>query len=252
MSVEIAPSTIFVFALIFTRLGAMLMLLPAIGEATIPARGRIALAFGMALVMYPLVRDGFPARPEGLTAIMILAIGELVIGLFIGGVARIVMSTMQFAGGVIAFQIGLAFAQSFDPTQGQQTALLGSFLSVMAVTLVFAFDLHHMMILAMRDSYALFRPGLMLPVGDVAQLAVDTAANSFRVALQLAAPFLVFGIVFYAGLGVLSKLMPQVQVFFVAMPANIAIGLMMMVLLIGTLGLWFTEYFNDALRVFLR
>jgi flagellar biosynthetic protein FliR len=252
MTVEIAPATIFVFALIFTRLGAMLMLLPAIGEATIPARARIALAFGMTMVLYPLIRDRFPPMPEGLAMVVTLAIGELLIGLFVGGIARVVMSTMQFVGGIVAFQIGLAFAQNFDPTQGQQTALLGSFLSVLAVTLVFAFDLHHLMIRAMRDSYELFQPGRMIPVGDAVQLAVDTVATSFRVSLQLAAPFLVFGLVFYAGLGVLSKLMPQVQVFFVAMPANIGIGLVLLMLLLGTMALWFADYFVDATSVFVR
>ena len=251
MTLQIAPATIFVFALIFTRLGTMLMLLPAVGESIIPARARIALAFGMSFVLYPLVRDQYPDLPTGMATLIFLLGGELVIGLFIGGTTRLVMSAMQFAGGVIAFQISLALAQSFDPAQGAQSTLVGSFLSVLGVTLVFAFNLHHLMIMAMRDSFELFRPGLMLPLGDVTQLVVDTVAQSFRVAMQLSAPFMVFGLVFYIGLGVLSKLMPQVQVFFVAMPANIGLGLALLFLLIGTMGLWFAEYFADATAVFI-
>lgn len=252
MTIELAPATILVFLLVFTRFGVMLMLLPAVGEATIPARARLALAAGMAMALYPTVRELYPPVPEGLAAVILLLVGEIMIGLFVGGVGRIVMSTLQLAGGVIAFQTGLAFAQNFDPTQGTQTPLLGSFLSVLGVTLVFAFDFHHLMILAMRDSFELFRPGLMLPVDDVVQLVVDTVATSFRVGVQLSAPFLVFGLVFYAGLGVLSKLMPQVQVFFVAMPANIGLGLVLLMLLLSTIALWFGEYFVDSTAVFLR
>ena len=250
MTLEIAPATIFVFALIFTRLGTMLMLLPAIGEAIIPARARIALAFGMTFVLLPLVRDLFPAVPTGMATLVVLLGGELLIGLLVGGTARLVMSTMQFAGSIIAFQIGLALAQSFDPAQGAQSTLVGSFLSVLGVTLVFSFNLHHLMIMAMRDSYEIFGPGLLPPLGDVTQLVVDTVAGVFRVAMQLSAPFMVFGLVFYFGLGVLTKLMPQVQVFFVAMPANIALGLALLFLLLGTMGLWFAEYFTDATAVF--
>jgi len=252
MTLQIEPATIFVFALIFTRLGTMLMLLPAVGESLIPARSRIALAFGMSFVLYPLVRELFPALPTGMATLIFLLLGELVIGLFVGGTARLVMSTMQFAGSIIAFQIGLAMAQSFDPAQGAQSTLVGSFLSVLGVTLVFSFNLHHLMIMAMRDSYDMFPPGVMLPLGQVTELVVGTVATSFRIAMQLAAPFMVFGLVFYMGLGVLTKLMPQVQVFFVAMPANIALGIALLFLLISTMGLWFAEYFTDATAVFIN
>lgn len=250
MTLQIEPATIFVFAMIFTRLGTMLMLLPAVGEAIIPARSRIALAFGMSFVLYPLVRDLFPVLPTGMATLLFLLGGELLVGLFVGGTARLVMSTMQFAGSIIAFQIGLALAQSFDPAQGAQSTLVGSFLSVLGVTLVFAFNLHHLMILAMRDSYTLFPPGLMLPLGQVTELVVNTVAKSFSVAMQLAAPFMVFGLVFYLGLGVLTKLMPQVQIFFVAMPANIALGIGLLFVLLGTMGLWFANYFTEATAVF--
>lgn len=239
------------FALIFTRLGTMLMLLPAVGESTIPARSRISLAFGMAFLLFPLVQNKFPAVPSGLAALAFLLLGEIVVGLFVGATMRIVMGTMQFAGSVLAFQTGLAFAQNFDPTQGVQSALVGTFLSLLAVTLVFAFDFHHLMIMAMRDSFELFRPGQLLPIDDITQMAVDTVANSFRVALQIASPFMVFGLVFYIGLGVLSKLMPQVQVFFVAMPANIFLGISLLFLLLATMAMWFNEYFVEVASSFI-
>ena len=251
MTFELTPNTIFVFLLILTRLGTMLMLLPAIGESMMPARTRLAVGFGMAFILFPLVEGQYPDVPVGLTALIVMLGGEIMVGLFVGGTARLVMSTLQYAGAIIAFQIGLAFAQNYDPTQGVQAALLGSFLSVLGVTLVFAMDLHHLMIMAMHDSFELFRPGHLIPIDTAVDLVVDIIAGSFVVSLQLSAPFIIFGLVFYIGLGVLSKLMPQVQVFFVAMPANIALGLALFFLMLSVMMFWFAEYFVEATSVFL-
>lgn len=249
MSVTIAPDVAYSFMLIFVRLAAMLMLMPAIGEASIPGRIRIAFAIGLTVILYPVVAPQL-TPPEGLVD-LVLALGyEVLIGVFIGGVARMLMSAMQMAGAFVAFQIGLASAQIVDPSQGIQSALFASFLSVVAVTLVFAFDLHHLLIRAIGDSYTLFKPGFTIPTGDFASLAVDYVAQSFRIAIQLSAPFLVFGLVFYVGLGILSRLMPQVQVFFVAMPANTLLGFVLLMALIGSMGLWFAEYFASAIEPF--
>jgi flagellar biosynthetic protein FliR len=90
-----------------------------------------------------------------------------------------------------------------------------------------------------------------MPIGDFAQVAVQTLTSGFRIAMQLAGPFLVFGLIFYLGVGVLSRLIPQVQVFFLAMPLNIMLGLILFMLLLSTMMLWFLEYFGEALRPYL-
>jgi Flagellar biosynthesis pathway, component FliR len=92
------------------------------------------------------------------------------------------------------------------------------------VLLILATDLHHLMFRAVVDSYELFRPGQSLPVSDMSNLLATTLAASFRLGLQLAAPLVVFGLVFYGGLGVLARLMPQMPVFFVALPVQLMMG----------------------------
>ena len=111
--------------------------------------------------------------------------------------------------------------------------------------------MHHIFLVAINDSYILFQPGALPPLGQFAELAVNIIANSFRVAIQIAAPFLVFGLVFYMGIGILSRLMPQVQIFFVAMPANILLGLVLLMLLLSAMLMWFLDYFSDAMKPFL-
>jgi flagellar biosynthetic protein FliR len=84
-------------------------------------------------------------------------------------------------------------------------------------------------------------------VGDITEVALQTMADGFRVALRLAAPSLIFGLVFYLGVGILTRLIPQVQVFFLAMPANIMLGLILLMLLLSTMMVWFLGYINGAL-----
>jgi len=251
IELDFLPQTAFAFLMVFARIGAISMALPGIGDRTVPPRVRLVFALSLSLIMLPLMLDLLPTLPRALNAMAAALVGELLIGLAIGFAVRLIISVIQIAGMAIASQTGLAFAQSVDPTLGSQGTMVSSFLAVLAVAMIFATDLHHLMLKAMYDSYTLFKPGTGFPSGDFAHAALDTVETGFRVAVQLAAPFLVFGLIFYLGLGVLTRLIPQVQVFFVAMPANIAIGFILLLLLIGTLMMWFLEFFAQALQPFL-
>ena len=103
----------------------------------------------------------------------------------LGMTARLTISALQVAGSVIAQQLGLGFVTAVDPTQGQQGLILGNFLTLLGVTLIFATDLHHLVIAGLHDSYRLFRPGEVPVVSDVASLVTNTIAGAFRVGIQL-------------------------------------------------------------------
>lgn len=148
---------------------------------------------------------------------------------------RIAVSALQTAGVVIANAMGLGFAMQVDPSQGQQGAVIGSFLVLLGIAIIFATDLHHLVIAAISDSFAVIRPGVLPASGDAAQFLTGVMSRAFLVAIQLSAPFLVFALVFNIGLGVLSKLMPQMQVFFVAMPVTIGIGFLILLLVVGAM-----------------
>ena len=144
---------------------------------------------------------------------------------------------------MIAQQLGLGFVTAVDPTQGQQGIVVGNFLTILGITLLFATDLHHLVIAALTDSYTIFKPGELIPSGDVASLATKTFALAFKVGVQLSAPFLVFGLVFNLGLGVLARLMPQMQVYFVGAPLSILLGFLILVVVIATMMGTFVDYF---------
>ena len=158
----------------------------------------------------------------------VLMVHEIIIGVVLGATARVTLSALQVAGSVIAQQLGLGFVTAVDPTQGQQGLLIGNFLTLLGVTLLFATDRHYLVIAALNDSYTIFSPGELMPSGDVAALATRAFAAAFKIGIQLSAPFLVFGLVFNIGLGVLARLMPQMQVYFVGVPLSILAGFLIL------------------------
>jgi flagellar biosynthetic protein FliR len=190
--------------------------------------------------LYPAGLAATPARLGFLLA------AEIGVGLFIGMATRLVMAAAQVAGTTIANQLGLGFAMTVDPTQGQQGVIFGNFLSLMAVTLIFATDLHIPAISAVSSSFTLFPPGKWVPVGDFAEVTVWLVGESFRVGLQVSAPFLAFGLIFNLGLGMLQKMMPQFQIFFVAMPLSIGVGLVLFGLVLSTMMLWYMDHVRDG------
>ena len=158
---------------------------------------------------------------------------------------------METAGATIAFQTSLSAAQNTNVQTQVQGTLVASFLSIVSVTLVFAMNIHHLALAAMHDSYQLFKPGNLMPVGDMVTAAVDVFSKSFKIGIQLSAPFIVIGFVFNVGVGILSRLMPQFQVFLVLLPANLMIGFLAMAVLIGTMMMWYIEHLRDGLSIFL-
>ena len=240
------------YLLVFSRVGAMVMLLPAIGQAGVPARVRLVLALAISFALTPQVQSAYPAMaPQTSMALAILIAQEVTAGVLVGAMARIIMSALQVAGYLIATQTGLAYAQTLDPTQGAQGAVLGNFMNLLGVTLIFITNLHYLAIGAIAGSYRLLPPGGHLPTSDMLQLVVQLTSSSFALGFQLAAPFLVFGFALYAGLGVLARLMPQLQVFFVAVPLNIMCGFVLLLALIGALMSVFLNYYATSMALFL-
>ena len=114
-----------------------------------------------------------------------------------------------------------------------------------------ATDLHHMFLTAIVRSYSLFPFGRDVPVADSAQLAVQTVAGSFRLGLQLAAPVVVFSLVFNIAAGLVGRVMPQFQVFFVATPLIVLLGLSIFALSLGVIGMVWLNRYRELTSLFL-
>ncbi len=250
MRIDVAflPVMAATYMLVFARIGTMVMLLPGLGEMTMPVRIRLTVALVLAAVFFPLHRTAYTLDLREPFPVLLMLGHEIFIGAILGLTARLSISALQVAGAVVAQQMGLGFVTAIDPSQGQQGALVGNLLTILGITLIFATDLHYLVIAALNDSYRIFEPGASIMIGDVAALFTQTVAGAFKVGIQLAAPFLVFGLLFNLGLGLLSRLMPQMQVFFVGLPLSILLGLLILLAVVGAMMTTFLEFLAGVLR----
>jgi flagellar biosynthetic protein FliR len=243
VDISLLPALAATFMLVFARVGAMVMLMPGFGESNIPVRIKLGIALLLTLIILPLHRAAYQVDLNSTTSLGVLLVHEIVIGVVLGATARVTLSALAVAGSVIAQQLGLGFVTAVDPTQGQQGIVVGNLLTILGITMLFATDLHHLVIAALTDSYKIFKPGELIPSGDVAALATKAFTLAFKIGVQLSAPFLVFGLVFNVGLGVLARLMPQMQVYFVGAPLSIMLGFLILVAVIATMMGTFVDYF---------
>jgi flagellar biosynthetic protein FliR len=202
----------------------------------------------LTLIIVPLHRADYHVNMDALSALLVMFVYEILIGIVLGATARVTLAALQVAGAVIAQQLGLGFVTSVDPTQGQQGVVIGNFLTMLGITMLFATDSHHLVIAALNDSYSIFSPGEVMPSGDVAALATRAFAAAFKIGMQLSAPFLVFGLVFNIGLGVLARLMPQMQVYFVGVPLSILAGFLIFAVVLTAMMGSFLDYFIGVMH----
>jgi flagellar biosynthesis protein FliR len=251
MNLSILPEFAAAFALVMARIGTLVMMMPGLGDRSIPARARLTFALLLSLLMVPIVRPLLPGLNGSLELLVRLLILEILIGFMLGTAVRVTLSAMQLAGTVIAQQMGLSFSAAMDPSSGTQNPTIATFLVMLATVMIFTLDLHHLSIRGMHDSYEMIRPGTVPPVGDGVQLVVRTFTAAFAIGIQISAPFLVFAIIFNIGLGVLARLMPQLQVFFVAMPATILLGAFVLLACIGVMMNVFMTHLAGVLNQFI-
>jgi len=244
MLAEILNANLFAFLVVFARHGAAMMLLPPFGDVFVLRRARLALALVLSFLVTPIAAPLLPPEPASPLALAIILGGEIAVGLFIGGLARLMLTVLHLASFAVAYQTGLGAAVAFAPAQSDQGVMLSQFFTLGGLTLLFATNLHHLLIRALIGSYDALPPGGLPPAGDFAAQALDVITGAFVVALQVAMPVLLVGLLFTLGLGLLGRLMPQIQVFFIAMPLQIMLGFWVLMISFSAMMFWYVDYFE--------
>ena len=237
-------------ALIFARIGAVLMMLPGIGESYVPPRIRLSLALVVSLALWPVISGVLPALPVTVGGMAGWIIREVTVGLMISALLRAFMTALSTAGEIVALQTTLAFAQTGNPMQAQPGTTIAAFLMLLGTTLIFATNTHHLFIAGLVGSYELIAPAGPLVTGDFVTLAVRTVGDAFMLGVQLSAPLLVFALIFNLASGLVGRVMPQFQVFFAAAPLSIILGLSVFALSLGVVGTVFIDRYRALARIF--
>ncbi len=233
------PALAFAFVLLLCRAGAAVMLIPGPGEAEVPMTIRAGIALALTALLLPALAPGMPATPSDVWRALAMVAAELATGLFIGWLARLVVTALPLAGQFIALVGGLASVLQPESVLGPQGSAVGRLFGLAATVLVFATGLYALPLAAIAGSYAVIPAGAFLPVADTTQAALAAVADCVALALQLAAPFVLASIVWHVALALLSRMVPHLQVFYLSAPAQLLGGLALLALLgAGLLAAW--------------
>jgi len=239
---------IFGYVLVVARFGGALMFMPGFGETQIPLRARLSFALVLCAALYPAtpIAAAMPDTPVGVAQMLA---SELTIGLWIGLVARVLLSAMDFAGYQVGQVSGLANA--FGPSLGsfEGAPLVATLLLVGAVAAIFATDSHHVILRGLMLSYAVFPPGPLMP-GDLAEQIARAGARSLYIGTAVAAPFFVMGVILNLGMGLANRMMPQLPVFFVGASLLIATGMLVLAVAVPSMMEFFVQSFTGWLATF--
>lgn len=241
---ELVSAEIGAVALVFARLGTAAMLFPGLGETVVPARVRLVAALLVSLLLAPVV------GPQAAEAGPLALVGEIVTGAFLGIAGRLILIAIQITGHIVAVQSGIAMATVFDPMESSGGTAPSALLGAAGIVMLFATDLHHLALSGLAASFAAVPPGTFPDPAELALALLRLADASARVGLELAAPVLLAGLLAAAGLGLMSRLMPMLPVFFIAVPAQILGIFALLAIAIGSILTVFTgavDSFDDAL-----
>jgi len=249
---EIILNNVFAFTLILTRIGTIISIMPGIGDSFVPRNVRVLFAVAISFILMPVVALNITAPPASAIEFGILIISEAMIGIFIGLIMKLMLSALNVAGAVASVQSGLANAMVFNPSEGAQGSIIGAIYSVMGITLVMITDMHHYMLSTAAYSYKLFPTTEGMPdIGSMTEAISTTINLAFRVGVEIALPFIIVITLMHIGMGLLGRLMPQMQIFFVAIPIQLTLTIMILMITVsyGVI-YWLNEYENLLTTVF--
>jgi flagellar biosynthetic protein FliR len=222
MLLEWAPA----FALVLARIGAAMLLLPGLGETAVPAMPRIGLAVALTVLLLPALRPLVPPVPAAGIDLGLMLGSEVLTGIWFGWIARQTALVLPVMAQMMAYMTGLSSVLQPDPELGPQTNALSKWFEMMAPLLLLLTNLYQLPLLALRGLFRLIPPGRMLPPLDGAESLIAAVGAAFSLAVQLAAPFIFVAIVWHVALGMLSRLVSRMQIYFASMPGQLLIGFM--------------------------
>lgn len=201
----------------FFRIAPWLFLVPFFGYTEMPARIRGITAVILSIVIAPVVDT--PPAPDSFLGVLPLVFPEMIIGAFLGLFIRVLFVLVDLVGFLFGFHLNLSNASIFNPTLGTQSSLAATFISLGVLAFLFECDVHHILLRGIVSSYQEL-PCLNY-LADINQMLFKMMSSSLDLGVRLSMPVILVGTLFYIVIGILSRLMPGLQIFFVVMPAHI-------------------------------
>lgn len=253
-----SPQTFIVLVgLSFARLVSFFSIVPFFGGAAVPARVKVATAMSLVVILYPSLEAAAPAGQPlnfGPLGFIALLAKEVLVGFTLGFIASLVFEAVQVAGRIADFQRGSTMSELYAPQIQSRVSELGQFKLQLAIVLFIAVGAHRLFIGALLQSFdfipALGFPNIAAGWSPAAELIVKMTAGVFSIGLQLAAPVLIALLLTDLFFGIINRVAPQVNVFFLSMPVKMLVGIIIVLLILPALALRMEYYFGEAYKAF--
>lgn len=236
------------FFVVFVRTLALLVAIPLFDNRAVPMVFKAGLALAVSVLVLPLVAVKAVSAPGDMVPFGLRMFGEVMVGISIGFMVRLLFAAVQIAGQFMGFQMGFAVANVLDPQTSSQVSVIGMAFNVFAMLLFFALDAHHWFVRALVESFRLVPPLQMQLDAALCSRVAEMSGAMFGTALQIGAPVMVALLLTSVGLGLMAKVVPQMNVFIVAFPLQIGIGFLVMGLSLPFLAVFLREGFNSMGR----
>ncbi len=238
-----------IYGLIFARIGAFLFFVPVFSQNAISSRIKVYFAFWTMMVMAPVLSQSFPKGIDSPSLLSIMVVHEIMIGACLGLVLNFMFLILEFAGSLISQAIGLTNVSFHSPNMGGQISLPSNLLMIAGTLLLITTDMHHYLIRIFYQSYSLIPAG-SFEFHDMGLMLLKTSKNIISLGLKLATPVIIFGLLISISLGILNRLIPQVQIFMLSQPLQIGFGFFVFLFAIKELMLTFLKDYHQFLSEF--
>ena len=234
-------------ALVFIRVGAILFALPFFGDSSVPVRVRILLSVALSFLIYPIIdRSWFGIIPNSLLGFFVLIIKELGVGLLIGFTAKMAFEGLVSAAQIVSYQMGFGTASLIMPNADQMMDTFTAFHRTLVILFFLSLDLHGIYISAILQTFKVLPAGMISVDSSLGSFFISITANIFSVALQLAAPIIIALMFSMAGLGLMARTVPQLNVFVLSFPISFAIGLSIYIACLPFFPSWIGSHFSQS------
>ncbi|NUP88735.1 MAG: flagellar biosynthetic protein FliR [Candidatus Sumerlaeia bacterium] len=221
---------------ILIRVSLIVTFLPVLGEDFAPVRVRALLALALTACLIPVVPVHAGALPETTGELAVLMIPEFILGLLLGLTARLVFAAVQFAGQLAGEQIGFGIASIFDPVNNAQISIVAQLYYLFSILIFFAIDGHHLLLGALVQSFEIVPLFSVNLPGSLLGFFGREVAHMFTLAVIIAAPIMAAMLLSNLALGLVSKAVPQINIFIESFPIHILLGLTILGLTFGAFG----------------
>ena len=214
-----------ILVLIFLRVSAMIVTIPIVGDSVVPFRVKGGLSLLITLLLFPIVPTAAWKLSSDIFSMVFRMAGEIMIGVMVGFTSRLIFDGIQLAGQLIGFQMGFSIVNVIDPINNEQVSIISQFQYLVAVLIFLVMNGHHIFLYAIGESFRILPPLGFHFSGELMQLILGFVKNMLEVAIKTGAPIIAVLLFMSVGLGLVARTVPQINIFIVGFPLQIAIGL---------------------------